>query len=187
MLIRFEVANFRSILDPVELSMVAIDRDRAEARAVPNLGESLLPVAAIYGPNASGKSNVLAALAWLTTAVRESLRSWDDEIPVEPFAFAEGHDRPMEFTVELIIAGVRFEYVVELRKTELRHWHCSDWRTPVLMMSRLTNKRLWSAISTGPQKQSRDVKSGSCTGPPASKCPSISPRSQPVHVHGSTS
>jgi uncharacterized protein len=121
MLIRFEVANFRSILDPVELSMVAVDRDRAEARAVPNLGESLLPVAAVYGPNASGKSNVLAALAWLTAAVRESLRSWDDEIPVEPFAFAEGHTRPTEFTVESVIAGVRFEYVVELDRQTVRY------------------------------------------------------------------
>jgi predicted ATPase len=121
MLIRFEVANFRSILDPVELSMVAIDRDRGEARAVPNLGESLLPVAAIYGPNASGKSNVLAALAWLTAAVRESLRSWDDEIPVEPFAFAEGHGRPTEFTVESVIDDVRFEYVVELDRQAVRY------------------------------------------------------------------
>src|SRR5262249_40790800 len=120
MLIRFEVANFRSILDPVELSMVAIDSDRAEARAVPNLGESLLPVAAIYGANASGKSNVLAALAWLTTAVLESLRSWDGKIPVEPFAFAEGHGRPTEFTVELVIAGGRFEYVVELDRQTVR-------------------------------------------------------------------
>jgi len=121
MLIWFEVANFRSILDPVELSMVAIDRDRAEARAVPNLGESLLPMAAIYGPNASGKTNVLAALTWLTTAVRESLRSWDDEIPVEPFAFAEGHGRPTEFTVESVIAGGRFEYVVELDRQTVRY------------------------------------------------------------------
>ncbi|GGP03851.1 hypothetical protein LDL08_29145 [Nonomuraea glycinis] len=72
MLIRFEVANFRSILTPVELSMVAVDRDRQEARPVANLGESLLPVAAVFGPNASGKSNVVAALAWLQMLAPES-------------------------------------------------------------------------------------------------------------------
>lgn len=114
MLIRFEVANFRSILDPIELSMVAVDRDRVEAREAPNLGASLLSVAAIFGPNASGKSNVIAALNWLTMAVRESLRYWDDEIPIERFAFADGRGRATEFTVELLIAGVRYEYVVEL-------------------------------------------------------------------------
>lgn len=121
MLIRFEVANFRSILDPVELSMVAIDHDRDEARAQPNLGESLLAVAAIFGPNASGKSNVVAALAWLQRAVSESLRFWEDEIPVEPFAFAGGRDRPSEFTIESIISGVRFEYVVELDRQAVRY------------------------------------------------------------------
>jgi hypothetical protein len=121
MLIRFEVANFRSILDAVELSMVAVDRDRAEAHPVPNLGESLLPVAAIYGPNASGKSNVIAALTWVRNAVGNSLRFWDDGIPVEPFAFADGHERPSEFTVESVIEGVRFEYVVELDSVAVRY------------------------------------------------------------------
>ncbi|MDQ3577213.1 MAG: AAA family ATPase [Actinomycetota bacterium] len=121
MLIRFQVSNFRSILDPVELSMVAVDRDRAEARPVANLGESLLPVAAIYGPNASGKSNVIAALSWLQVAVRDSLRFWDDEIPVEPFAFADGPVRSSEFTLESIIAGIRFEYVVDLDRHAIRY------------------------------------------------------------------
>ena len=114
MLIRFEVSNFRSILEPVELSMVAVDKDRAEARPVANLGESLLTVAAIYGPNASGKTNVLAALLWLREAVDNSLRAWDDKIPVEPFAFAGSDNRSSEFVLECVIDGVRFEYVVEL-------------------------------------------------------------------------
>lgn len=121
MLIRFEVSNFRSIRDPVELSMVAVDHDRAEARPIPNLGESLLPLAAIYGPNASGKTNVVAALIWLHTAVRDSLRFWDDEIPIEPFAFADGQARPSEFTIESVISGVRFEYVVELDQQAVRY------------------------------------------------------------------
>jgi predicted ATPase len=120
-LIRFEVANFRSMLEPVELSMVAVDQDRPEAREVPSLGESLLPVAAIYGPNASGKSNVVAALAWLVDAVRDSLRKWDDGIPVEPFAFSGGKDRPSEFTVEYVVGGVRFEYVLELDRQAVRY------------------------------------------------------------------
>lgn len=121
MLIRFEVGNFRSVLEPVELSMVAIDRDRAEARVAPSLGESLLPVAAIYGPNASGKSNIIAAMAWLTYAVRSSLRTWDDAIPVVPFAFADGPSRATEFAVGFLIGGVRFEYVVELDGIAVRY------------------------------------------------------------------
>ncbi len=114
MLIRFEVSNFRSVHEPVELTMVAVDSARPEAIEVPNLGESLLHVAAIFGPNASGKSNIIAAFNWLRDAVQLSLRSWDDSIPVEPFAFAGGAEKPTGFTVESVIHGVRFEYVVEL-------------------------------------------------------------------------
>lgn len=114
MLIRFEVSNYRSILEPAELSMVAIDQDRPEARPANLLGESLLTVAAIFGPNASGKSNVISALSWIRDAVRESLRFWENEIPVEPFAFGDGPATTSEFVVELLIRDVRFEYAVEL-------------------------------------------------------------------------
>lgn len=114
MLIRFEVSNFRSVLEPEGLSMVAIDRDRDAARPAQLLGESLLTVAAVYGANASGKSNILTAYAWLAAAIQDSLRAWDDLIPVETFAFADGPERPTVFAVEVLVEGVRFEYLVEL-------------------------------------------------------------------------
>jgi hypothetical protein len=100
--------------------MVAVDEDRPEARSVPNLGVSLLPVAAIYGPNASGKSNVLAAFDWFREAVRDSLRFWDDGIPLQPFAF-DNTRSGSEFTVESVISGVRFEYVLEVDADAVRY------------------------------------------------------------------
>lgn len=118
-LIRFEATNYRSIAETVELSMVAVDTDRREARPMPLLGESLLPVAAVFGPNASGKSNVIAALLWVRDAVQDSLRYWEDEIPLEPFAFGEGPTRASEFVVELTIHGVRFEYVLEIGRQQV--------------------------------------------------------------------
>jgi len=117
MLIRFQASNYRSIREPIELSMVAIDKERVEARLVPELGVSLLPVSAIFGPNASGKSNIISAFAWLQDAVQSSLRTWDDEIPVDVFAFGDGWKQPSGFNLELAIKGVRFEYVLELEQT----------------------------------------------------------------------
>ncbi|WP_067495284.1 ATP/GTP-binding protein [Actinoplanes sp. TFC3] len=114
MLIRFEVSNFRSIAEAVELSMVAVDRNRESVRAAPQLGVDLLTRAAVFGPNASGKSNVMAALAWLHDAVADSLRYWDDAIPVEPFAFGDRLAETTEFVVEVAIDGIRFEYVLEV-------------------------------------------------------------------------
>ncbi|GGM32486.1 AAA family ATPase [Micromonospora yangpuensis] len=121
MLIRFEASNYRSIAEGVELSMVAVDRDREAAREVPHLGESLLTLAAVYGPNASGKSNIVGALAWLRDAVEDSLRFWEDGIPLEPFVFGTGPEETSEFVIEATIDGVRFEYVVELDANQIRY------------------------------------------------------------------
>jgi hypothetical protein len=78
------------------------------------LGESLVKVAAVYGPNASGKSNVVAALAWLQTAVERSFRDWDDAIPRDPFAFGGWPGKPSTFTLEMAVGAVRFEYNLEV-------------------------------------------------------------------------
>lgn len=121
MLIRFEVSNFRSILDRVELSMVAVDRDRPAAREATLLGEHLLTVAGIYGPNASGKSNVLAALRWVRDAVRYSVHVWDESIPIEPFAFGDGPDRPTEFVLEMLVGEVRYEYSLEVNRAKINY------------------------------------------------------------------
>lgn len=120
MLIRFEVENFRSILDPVELSMVAID-ERPTVRKRPHIGASLLPVAGIFGPNASGKSNLLSALEWLRTAIAVSLRRWDEEIPVDPFAFGGAQARDSSFVLELEIEGIQFEYLLDIGKERVSY------------------------------------------------------------------
>jgi uncharacterized protein len=99
--------------------MVAVDRDREEARHASPLDESLLTVASIFGPNASGKSNVVAALAWLRDAVAFSLRYWEDEIPLEPFAFNDSPTQTSEFVFEAAVDGVRFEYILELDSHEI--------------------------------------------------------------------
>lgn len=114
MLIRFEVSNYRSIHEPVELSMVAIDTDRAAARPQEPLGHSLLTTAGIYGPNASGKTNLLQALDWLQLAIAKSMTDWDDGIPVEPFVFSQDENLETSFEIEFSIDGTRFEYLLSL-------------------------------------------------------------------------
>ena len=114
MLLRFEVSNYRSILDPVELSMIAVDEDRAATRGFDQLSERVLTVAGIYGPNASGKSSVLEALGWLAFAVGTSLRRWSDIVPREPHRFGGGPDRPSTFEVEFEVGGVRHGYRLEV-------------------------------------------------------------------------
>jgi uncharacterized protein len=113
MLLRFEVANHRSVLNPVELSMVAVDEDRPAARGFERLSERVLTVAGIYGANASGKSNVLDALYWLSMAVANSLRRWDQAVPTDPFKFGRGPESPSVYDAELMVGGVRYAYRLE--------------------------------------------------------------------------
>jgi uncharacterized protein len=114
MLLRFEAANYRSILESVELSMIAVDKDRPSTRGYDLLEERVLTIAGIYGPNASGKSNVVEALAWLSAAVGGSLRAWDQFVPREPFKFSPGPETPSIHEVEMVVRDVRYAYRVEV-------------------------------------------------------------------------
>src|ERR1022692_289136 len=119
MLLRFEVSNHRSILEPVELSMIAVDQDRPSARGFDLITERVLSIAGIYGPNASGKSNVVEALAWLSSAVGGSLRTWEEFIPREPFRFGGGPETPSTYEVEMVVEDVRYAYRVDVNDSEV--------------------------------------------------------------------
>lgn len=69
MLRSFRLTNHRSFAAEQELSLLPIyDRDRAT-----------LPVAAIYGANASGKSHLLGGLCFMRYAVLNSFQRWEPE------------------------------------------------------------------------------------------------------------
>ena len=115
MLIEFRVKNHRSIRDEQVLSLEA-GRISSEGdprpRHIPNCQDKLLPVVGIYGANASGKSNVLAAMAYMKEAVSLSHRFWspDEGTPRDPFAWGLKRDEPSMYEVEMIIDGVRYQY-----------------------------------------------------------------------------
>ncbi|QBI53670.1 AAA family ATPase [Streptomonospora litoralis] len=116
MLLRFRVANHRSIRDEQELSLVEVPKrgkDKPRASEVP----ATVPVAGIYGSNASGKSNVLDALRWMRLAVRDSYTHWepDEGVPRDPFALDEdAKATPSFFEVDVVSSGVRFTYGFEV-------------------------------------------------------------------------
>lgn len=122
MLIEFRVENHRSIRDEQVLTMEAGRVGAADdptPRTVPGRAGKILPVAALYGANASGKSNVLDALAFMKDAVVHSLRSWspDEGIPRDPFAWGRKRSEPSMFEVEIIIHGTRYRYGFRVNDT----------------------------------------------------------------------
>jgi predicted ATPase len=116
MLIEFSVANFRSFRERQTLSMVATPRLRKRENVFkPELkGEKfpdLLKVAVIYGPNASGKSNLLKALGVMQKIAEREPSTRDIPLPVAPFCFdATLADQPSLFELHFIHAGLRYQF-----------------------------------------------------------------------------
>ncbi|MDG4807312.1 ATP-binding protein [Micromonospora sp. WMMD1120] len=126
MLLRFRVTNFASLRDEAELSLVATDDHPGLAvKPVPREKLYALPVAGIFGPNASGKSNVIKALGFARDAVRLSHQRWLPEEPIPgrwPFRLdhASG-SRPSEFVFDFVVENVRYEFGFALDDEEIRH------------------------------------------------------------------
>ncbi len=116
MLVEFRVENHRSIRDEQALTLEAgrggtTDDPRPRMLGVAD-GMRLLPAAAIYGANASGKSNVVAALGFMRDAVVHSHRSWGpaEGVPRDPFAWGTKNREPSLFEVTIVVEGVRYRY-----------------------------------------------------------------------------
>jgi len=114
MLVTFAVRNHRSLHERAVLSMEATsDEHLAESRVISADGLRLLRSVALYGPNASGKSNVLDALRIMRNLVTASTASVtvNRPIPVEPFRLSSvAADEPSEFQVEFLLDGARYRY-----------------------------------------------------------------------------
>jgi len=116
-LLGFRGENLRSFRDSFELSLLATPMAEPEyVRHVPWRpgGKSIgvLPVAAVYGPNASGKSNVLRVMSDMRSHVLFSFRNRDPEGSFQRRGFLLGADQsaPSRYEVELLLEGVRTEY-----------------------------------------------------------------------------
>ncbi|MGB0956397.1 MAG: AAA family ATPase, partial [Panacagrimonas sp.] len=130
MLIEFSVSNFRSLADRQTLSLAAgSGKEHRETHVFDPHAPGTLPLlraAVIYGPNASGKSNLLLALSAMQQIVENSASGTqaDDEINVDPFAFAtELDDAATEFEVLFVEDGVRYQYGFSTTRTRIE----SEW------------------------------------------------------------
>lgn len=127
MLLRFRVANVRSLRDEQELSFtVPAGHDPGPAHGVELAGGKTVevyPLVGIFGANASGKSNVLSALAHMRNAVLNSYAGWTSYrgIPRQPFALDDKSAQDTSFYEVDFVAedGVRWTYGYELGATRV--------------------------------------------------------------------
>ena len=118
MLIEFSVENFRSIKDKITLSM-----DSGSGKKLPNNliklseNQNLIKSAAIYGPNASGKSNLIKSIyfTWylITQSHQFNIDTRLNNIPIARTPFKldlSSCKKPSRFEIIFIHKNIKYKY-----------------------------------------------------------------------------
>lgn len=124
MVLQIRLSNFFSINEEVVLDMQAASLQTRESKEL--LGntfvcndERLLKTVAIYGANASGKSNIIKAIRACVQMIFESHNYNENTVfAFTPFKFG-GVGKPSRFYIRFLIEGVEYEYSFTLTKTEI--------------------------------------------------------------------
>lgn len=127
MLLRFGVRNHLSLRDYQEVSCIASAgyEDLPHTFAVEGLKQKeqeVLPVLAVYGANAAGKSNVLDAISFFSYAVRRSY-FWEDEGKIPHVFFSldsTGCDTESLYDSDVVIEGIRYQYGFAITKDGIK-------------------------------------------------------------------
>lgn len=131
MLLQFSVKNFRTFRDKATLSLIASNYDKG-TREDENIffdqsfGLRILKSAVIYGANASGKSKLLEAFAFMKFfVINSSKESQKGEfIDVEPFRLSdETENEPSEFEIIFLHNKTLFRYGFEVTREKI----VSEW------------------------------------------------------------
>lgn len=124
MVLEIRLSNFFSINEEVVLDMQAANLQTKESKDL--LGntfvcndERILKTVAIYGANASGKSNVIKAIRACVQMIFESHNYNENTVfAFTPFKFG-GVGKPSKFYIRFMIEGVEYEYSFTLTNTEI--------------------------------------------------------------------
>lgn len=116
MLLRFACSNFKSIKDRQEILFTAAKGVKGHEDSlidVPGSKLKALPVTAIYGPNASGKTSLLEAFDFMRRVILESHTDWKPGAGIpRPYHRLDPMcaDEVSGFEVDFVYQDVRYQY-----------------------------------------------------------------------------
>ena len=122
-MIQFSFKNFKSFRDEVTLDMTASSIKEYSDKIIEDNGNKYLKITAIYGANASGKSNVIEAFSHMKNIIMNSFNSeakWQN-IPLKRFAFNE-KSKNSESMFEVFFKNNNevYQYGFELDSSKIR-------------------------------------------------------------------
>ncbi len=121
MLVKFTVEKWASFRDEASISMIS-GREKQHADRVPYVDTcdlKILPVSAIYGGNASGKSNLCQALGFVKNMVtkRPGIKA---PIPARPFLLSKGSvSKPVKFEIVFLASGKAYALQFSVTRNEV--------------------------------------------------------------------
>lgn len=125
MILELRLSNLFSLRDEASLNLQAAKIQTEKGRALQgNLftvgGEQFLKSVAVFGANASGKSNVIKAVRSCVEIIRESHNYNEDTVfGFAPFKFDGYEERPSSFYVRFLMDEVEYEYSFSMTRTEI--------------------------------------------------------------------
>ncbi|KFN39293.1 MAG: hypothetical protein JU82_07700 [Sulfuricurvum sp. MLSB] len=128
MLVEFKVNNFRSIKDTATFSMLTSSKD--EGNCFEKRDYSLLRSSIVYGANASGKSNLLKAMAFMNQLVlnRHKIMQSTDRLPHDPYRLStETENESSTFEIVFFVGETKYRYGFEIdSKVVYSEWLFAD-------------------------------------------------------------
>jgi uncharacterized protein len=169
MLIEFSVGNYRSFKEVVTFSMVAapidVDKNLTETNNLFSATKelNLLKSAAVYGANASGKSNLVRAISFMKEFTINSTlgNRITDKIGTELYRLSvESAREPSYFEIIFMVGNTRYRYGFEVdREVVQSEWLYQTLRTKeVELFNRDRDKGKFKVSSKFPEGTSLQVK-----------------------------
>jgi uncharacterized protein len=125
MILEIHLSNFFSIKDEIVLDLRAGNSQSRKVRDLENNvfaynNEKILKAIALYGANASGKSNIIKAIRFCCNMVTQSHLNNENVIFLfAPFKFEGFPEKPSSFQIMFVINGIEYEYSYSLTRTKI--------------------------------------------------------------------
>lgn len=125
MLLRIELENFFSIKEKISLDFRAGNANSSVARDLAyNVmdwkGQKVLKSIGLFGPNASGKSNIVKAINFCCRMIFESHNHNENTIfDFQPFKFDGWDKKPSRFLVNFVCEDIEYEYSFVLNSKQI--------------------------------------------------------------------
>lgn len=121
MLLQFKFKNYKCFYDETFLDLTTTQEKRHIESAININGNNVLPVIAIHGANASGKSSTLEALDYMSRIIKSSPRmDVNNDLLTNPFLFSKkAINENSEYEISVCLGDNEYRYGFSLNKKQI--------------------------------------------------------------------